>query len=323
MKAITTQQWGLHPQLQIGQFKAPQPKANEVLVQVHAASVNPKDFKLNYQFSRLITPLGNRRLPPLFGDDLAGVVLACGSSVADFKPGDEIYGMDMRPRTASLAEQAVIDQRRIALKPKSLSYCEAAAMPLAALTALQGLRAGQAEQGKQVLIIGASGGVGTFAVQLAKIMQCHVTAVCSSRNIELVQQLGADAIIDYTKQYLYQCGEQFDLIFDVTSYETPTRIAALRKPEAWFISTGGHAAAVIQTAVASTRNKLIRVESWRKDLDELAAWVDAGQLRPIIDSQYDWSESEAAYQRSRSGRTRGKIVINVAGTGSSGRASTG
>lgn len=122
MRAVTTRQWGLRPRLQIGEFAAPVPKPDEVLVQVHAASLNPKDFKISYQFSRLIMPLGNRRLPPVFGDDVAGIVLACGAQVQNFKPGDEVYGMDMRPGTATLAEQAVIEQCRIALKPSSLDF---------------------------------------------------------------------------------------------------------------------------------------------------------------------------------------------------------
>lgn len=312
MHAITTTGWGIHPRLCLTERPEPEPGPNDVLVEVHAASVNPKDLKLNYQAARLLTPWGTRTLPPLFGDDLAGVVVACGAQVHDFKPGDAVYGMDMRLRTASLAESAVIDQRRIALKPMSLDFAHAAAMPLAALTALQGLRRGQAKAGAQVLIIGASGGVGTFAVQLAREMGCEVTGVCSGRNQALVHELGADKTIDYTQGDYRQGSGEFDLIFDVTSYETPATTAALRKPDGWFISTGGHGRAVLKTYLSrDPRVSLIRVESWRKDLEELAAWVDADRLHPVIDSEFSLEDSESAYQRSRSGRARGKIVITV------------
>lgn len=312
MQAISIQGMGLKPRLGLAQRPQPKPGPNDVLVQVHAASVNPKDLKLNYQFARLATPLGMRWLPPLFGDDLSGIVRACGAQVEAFKPGDEIYGMDMRPRTASLAEYAVIDQRRIAHKPNSLDHAQAAAMPLAALTALQGLRLGRAKASSQVLIIGASGGVGTFAVQIGKAMGCQVSAICSRRNTALVKQLGADQVIDYTTEDFRRRPERFDLVFDVTSYETPGSIAALRKADGWFISTGGHGHAVLSTWLGRTpRSSLIRVESWREDLDELAQMVANDQLRPIIDSHYPLADSQQAYERSRSGRARGKIVITM------------
>ncbi len=312
MHAITTTGWGIHPRLCLTERPEPVPGPDDVLVEVHAASVNPKDLKLNYQMARLLTPWGTRVLRPLFGDDLAGVVVACGAHVYDFKPGDAIYGMDMRLRTASLAERAVIDQRRVALKPATLDFARAAAMPLAALTALQGLRRGQAKAGARVLIIGASGGVGTFAVQLAKEMGCVVAGVCSGRNEALVRELGATEVIDYTQGDYRQGSAQFDLIFDVTSYETPATTANLRKPGGWFISTGGHGRAILQTFLSGdSRVSLIRVESWRKDLEELAALVDAGRLRPVIDSEFSLEDADSAYERSRSGRARGKIVITV------------
>ncbi len=315
MQAITTCGWGFRPRLCVTERPAPEPGPNDVLVQVHASSVNPKDVKLNYQLARVLTPVGVRYTPPLFGDDLSGTVVFCGENVSDFVAGDAVYGMDMRLRTAALAEQAVIDQRRVAKIPASLDFASAASMPLAALTALQGLRRGQAGAGAEVLIIGASGGVGTFAVQLARHLACRVTAVCSGRNTDLVRGLGADRIIDYTKEdYRKQAGS-FDLVFDVTSYETPGSIASLRKPKGWFISTGGHGAAILQTFLSrDKRARLIKVESWREDLEELARLVDDGHLQPVIDSQFPLVESEAAYQRSRSGRARGKVVINVRGS---------
>ena len=316
MKSVVTSGWGLKPRLTVRNKPAPgKPGPNDVLVKVHAASVNPKDWKLNYHIAMLASPLLVKRLPPLFGDDLDGTVLAVGSKVRDFAVGDRVYGMDMRLRTASLAEQTLIDQKRIAKMPVSLSFAEAASMPLAAQTALQGLRKGKARSGSRVLIIGASGGVGTFAVQIAKVLGCHVTGVCSGKNAEFVRQLGADEVIDYTEGDYRQSVGPFDLVFDVTSFESPDSCAAMLAEHGWFISTGGDARSMLGTPLYQLRGRkatTVVVESWRADLQELATMVDSGKLKPIIDSEFELTDSEQAYQRSRSGRCRGKVVIRVA-----------
>ena len=261
------------------------------------------------------TPLLVTKLPPFFGDDLAGVIIDKGSKVQDFEIGDAVYGMDMRPRTASLAELTRIDQKRIAKKPPSLTFQQAASMPLAAQTALQGLKKGKAEAGKTVLIIGASGGVGTFAVQIAKAMGLHVTGVCSGRNAEFVQELGADAIIDYTQGDYRKTVGPFDLVFDVTSYESPLTCDGLIGDDGWFISTGGDARSMLITPFYRVFGKhcgTVVVESWTRDLDTLSDLVESGKVRPIIDSVFSLAESQQAYERSRTGRCRGKVVIEVA-----------
>ena len=315
MKSVTVKGWGLSPVLAVTDYPAPTLRsAHDVRVAVHAASVNPKDWKLNYNLARGATPVFARRVSPLFGDDLAGVVIETGSAVRNFSVGDEVYGMDMRLRTASLAEETLIDQRRIALKPPALSFQQAASMPLAALTALQGLRKGKAASGKTVLIIGASGGVGTFAVQIAKIMGLHVTAVCSGRNRDLVTELGADAVIDYTQGDYRQSAGPFDLVFDVTSYESPLTCKALIADGGWFITTGGDARSMLVTPlyrVFGIHCDKVVVESWRDDLNTLSAMVDSGRLTPVIDSVFPLADSQGAYDRSRSGRCRGKVVIAV------------
>lgn len=313
MKAIVTSGWGLKPQLVIGQHSHPQPGPNDVLVKVHASSVNPKDWKLNYNIARLGGPLLAGHVKPLFGDDLSGEVLAVGHKVRTFQVGDEVYGMDMRLRTAALAEFTAIDQRRIALKPKTLSHTQAAVVPLAALTALQGLRKGKAQAGHKVLIIGASGGVGTFAVQIAKHMGCEVTAVCSQRNAELVQSLGADHIIDYTQGPYLQSAGQFDLVFDVTSYETPASCAPVLGSQGMFISTGGYRKAYLGIIRArSPRAKIIIVESYTDDLNTLREMIDSGSVKVVIDSVFPFDQAQQAYERSKSGRASGKIAIEVA-----------
>lgn len=317
MKAIVAQGNLIEPELALRQYpNPPKPGPNDVLVQVHAASVNPKDWKLNYNIARASRPAipVARRLPPLFGDDLAGTVIAKGSKVIDLDIGDAVYGMDMRLRTASLAEQTLISRKRIARMPKGLSFEEAASMPLAAQTALQGFRKGHAGKGSQVLIIGASGGVGTFAVQIAKSQGMHVTAVCSGRNEAFVRELGADEVIDYTKGDYRQSAGPFDMVFDVTSYETPRTCEKLLKPEGWFISTGGQGVSMLATPFYRLRGQnadSVVVESWTRDLDILSAMVEAGELRPIIDSEFPLSDAQGAYDRNRSGRCRGKVVIKV------------
>ena len=277
MKAIVTTGWGLNAKLTLTETDAPQqPGPDDVLVQVHAASVNPKDWKLNYHLAVAATPVGIKRLPPIFGDDLAGVVIAKGRNVRHFEIGDAVYGMDMRLRTASLAEQAIISQHRVAKIPRGLSFNEAASLPLAALTALQGLRKGGARAGKSVLIIGASGGVGTLAVQIAKQMKLHVTGVCSTRNLDFVRELGADALIDYTQGDYRKTAGEFDIVFDVTSYETPLTCKALLGKHGHFISTGGQGASMVATPfyrLLAKKAGTVVVESYREDLDTLAEMV--------------------------------------------------
>jgi len=315
MKAVVTTGSALRPELTVRDVAEPaEPGPDDVVVQVHAASVNPKDWKLNYNIARMVTPLLAHRLAPLFGDDLAGTIVAKGSNVTDFAIGDAVYGMDMRLRTASLAERALINQKRIARKPETLAYRQAASMPLAAQTALQAFRRGRAGEGSRVLIIGASGGVGTFAVQIAKAQGMHVTGVCSGRNADFVRELGADEVIDYTAGDYRKTAGLFDLVFDVASRETPRSCAAMMAPGAWFISTGGDARSMLGTPVyraLGTNAASIMVESYREDLETLTALIGNGRLKPIIDSEFDLAESQQAYDRSRTGRCRGKVVIGV------------
>ncbi|TVP57586.1 MAG: NAD(P)-dependent alcohol dehydrogenase [Halomonadaceae bacterium] len=315
MQAIVTRRQGWKAQLALQEVAAPgEPGPKEVLVQVQAASVNPKDWKLNLPMARLTQPVLGKRQRPLFGDDLAGTVVAVGDQVTDLAIGDAVYGMDMRLRTASLAEQTLIHHQCVARKPASLSFTQAAAMPLAGLTALQGLRKGQVKAGSQVLIIGASGGVGHFAVQIAKALGAHVTGVCSARNLGFVQEMGADAVIDYTAGDYRQSAGPFDLVFDVTSFESPRSCAALLAPGGWFISTGGDAFSMLATPLYRLGGKnaaSLVVKPWRQDLEALTALVEAGTLRPVIESEFAFVDSDQAYQRSRSGRCRGKVVIRV------------
>lgn len=284
MQAIVASGLGFNPRMEVADRKQPTVGEDDVLVKVHASSVNPKDWKLNFRLGQLSTPLGRRFLPPVFGDDLAGEVVAVGPKVKAFAEGERVYGMDMRLHTVALAEYAVIRERRIAKMPSNMSFAEAAAMPLAAQTALQGLRKGKAHKGSSVLIIGASGGVGTYAVQIARIMGCRITAVCSGRNADMVKELGAHEVIDYTQGDFRQTAGPFDLVFDVTSYETPRSCRALRKPDGYFISTMGNGRSMWSTTLSVGQNaSLVVVESYTSDLESLANWVDEGKLYSVID----------------------------------------
>lgn len=288
---------------------------DDVLVEVHASSVNPKDWKLNTNFSSLVPHVAGRA-PNIIGDDLAGVVLQCGKNVTAFAVGDEVYGMDMNWRTAACAEQTIISQRMIAHKPSNLSFSEAGAVPLAALTALQAFRMGNTKAGSKVLVIGASGGVGTFAVQIAKALGATVTGVCSGKNESLVTGLGADAVIDYTVGNYRDGTDDFDVIFDATSYETPQSCASLLKADGIFVSTGGQATAYTGWATAKLlprqrRAKIVMVKSNTADLDTLRQLIEADEVKVVVDSEFSLRDIEQAYERSKSGRARGKIVVNV------------
>lgn len=320
MKAIISTGLGRRTALKLAEVAQPEPGPDDVLVAVHASSVNPKDWKLNATLGALMPPVGPLKRP-LFGDDLSGVVVACGKRVKDIEVGEAVYGMDMRLRTNACAEFAVINPARIARKPVNLSHEEAAAVPLAAQTALQAFRKARVAAGCRLLIIGASGGVGTFAVQIARLLGAQVTGVCSERNRELVLSLGADKVIDYTREDFLSGPACYDVIFDATSFESPVSCAGILTPEGIFVSTGGYAAAYLNVARArlasrmSQRSRqqarLVVVESHTRDLDTLTAWIENGSLHPVIDSRYPLADLADAYAHSMAGRARGKIVISI------------
>lgn len=318
MKAATTSGIGPTTKLIIKETPQPNISANDVLVEVYASSVNPKDWKLNTNLSSLVPKLGPFANFHIIGDDLAGVVVAVGANVSDFKVGDAVYGMDMRLRTAACAEYACIAAKRIAHKPKNISFNEAAAVPLAALTALQAFQIGKVTKGSKVLVIGASGGVGTFAIQIANAMGAKVTGVCSSKNIELVNSLGADATIDYTQGDYRKQKNNFDVIFDATAFESLGSCASLMADEGIFISTAGHGKALINVyrpylAYGKKTAKPVWVESYTRDLETLKKYIEAGSVKVVIESVHSLENINDAYAQSKSGRSRGKVVITIKG----------
>ena len=316
MKAATTKGIFADTSLVVRNTQRPKVGANDVLVEVHASSVNPKDWKLNTTISALTPKLGGLAKANIIGDDLAGVVVDKGAQVSGFAIGDEVYGMDMRLRTAACAEYAVIAQNSIAHKPKNMSFAEAASVPLAALTALQAFYLGGVEQGSKVLVIGASGGVGTFAVQIGKAMGAHITGVCSGKNSELVAGLGAEKVIDYTRCDFLQETNDYDLVFDVTAYESLSSCSSLMAEQGVFISTAGHGKALFNTyrpnfSQGAKTAKAIWVRSRTEDLDTLKTFIEGGLVKAVIDSAFTLDNIQQAYVQSKTGRSRGKVVILV------------
>ncbi|MGB4342460.1 MAG: NAD(P)-dependent alcohol dehydrogenase [Moraxellaceae bacterium] len=316
MKVATTSGIGPNAKLVIKETALPKIGGHDLLVEVYASSVNPKDWKLNTNISSIIPKAGPFANFHIIGDDLAGLVVKVGSKVTNFKIGDEVYGMDMRLRTSACAEYACIAAKRVAHKPNNISFTEAAAVPLAALTALQAFKIGKVKKDSKVLVIGASGGVGTFAIQIAKAIGAKVTGVCSGKNIELVKSLGADATIDYTEGDYRKQKNKFDVIFDATAYESLGSCATLMVDEGIFVSTVGHGKALVNAyrpylAYGKKTAKPVWVESYTKDLETIKNHIEAGSVKVIIDSVHSLENINDAYKQSKSGRSRGKVVINI------------
>ncbi len=319
MKAIVYEKYGSPDVLELREVKKPIPKDNEVLIKVHAASVNAYDWHFLTADIFLIRLMGGGLLKPKntrLGADIAGRVEAVGRNVKQFQPGDEVFGMVR----GGFAEYACAPENVLALKPINLSFEEAAAVPMAAVTALQGLRdTGQIQPGQKVLINGASGGVGTFAVQIAKSFGAEVTAVCSTRNLDQARSLGADHVIDYTKEDFTQSGQQYDLILAANGYHSLSAYKRALTPKGIYVMAGGSMAQIFQAMLLGSwmsetgGKKMGGVSAKRnqKDLAFLKELVEAGKVVPVIDRRYPLSEAVEALRYLGEGHARGKVVIIV------------
>ena len=316
MKAFISEKYGPPETLGMAEVEKPAPEAGEVLVKVQAISVNPADWhsmRGKPLFSRATLGLV-RPKHKILGVDIAGQVEAIGGGVTRFKPGNEVYADLLDHGYGGFAEYVSAPADVISLKPANLSFEEAAAVPMAAATALQGLRHhGEIKAGQKILINGASGGVGTFAVQIAKSYGAEVTGVTSTGNVNLARSLGADHVIDYTMTDFARSGRRYDLILDaVGNRSVPDLKGAL--------AGGGKAAVVGFTSVAkllgvSLRGgKDIAMVSARvtiKDLELLSELIEAGKVRPAIDRRYSFAEIPAAIAYLEQGRARGKVVVGM------------
>ncbi len=322
MKAIVYTKYGPPDVLRMEEVERPVPKDDEVLVRVQAASVNAADWHL-LTADIFLVRLSSGLLKPrrtILGADIAGRVEAVGGNVRKFKPGDEVFGDVSAHGGAGFAEFIAVPETALALKPVNLSFEEAAAVPLAAITALHGLRdQGRIQPGQKVLIQGASGGVGTFAVQIAKLFGAEVTAVCSSMNQDQARSLGADHIIDYRSVDFTENRQQYDLILAVNGYHPITAYRRALAPGGAYVMIGGTPAQMFQALLfgpfmSIQGNKRLRVvfpKSSMGDLLLLKELIEAGKLFPVIDRRYPLNETAEALRYLGRGHARGKVVITV------------
>lgn len=320
MKAIVYTEYGSPDVLQLREVERPTPKENQLLVKVHAAGANPLDWHL-MRGAPVVARLENGLRKPkntTLGADIAGIVEAVGKDVTEFQPGDPVFG---EVGLGGFAEYRCAREEQVVLKPANLSFVSAAAVPVAAFTALQGLRdKGQIRAGQRVLINGASGGVGTFAVQIAKSYGAEVTGVCSTRNLELVRSIGADQVVDYTQEDFTRSGQQYDLIFDAVGNRSVADYQRALRPNgicsiAGFTTMARLLEHVILGGWASRRGKQIGLMATAKankqDLLFISDLLETGKIVPVIDKTYPLHETAAAIRYLETGRARGKVVVTV------------
>jgi NADPH:quinone reductase-like Zn-dependent oxidoreductase len=319
---MTYRTYGAPDVLQPTAVARPVPGAGEVLVQIHAASLNQADLYLlrgEPWIARLSSGLRRPKRPTL-GADIAGRVVAVGSGVTRYQPSDAVYGDLAACGLGGFAEYVCAREEALAPKPASLSFVQAAAVPMAAVTALQGLRAaGPVAAGARVLIHGASGGVGTFAVQLAKAMGSHVTAVCSARNVEQARTLGAAHVIDYTQEDFTRDGRRYDLLLVVNGRRSLAEYRRALSPRGHLVVAGGDVRTIMQAlllgpalslAHSITVHSLVARPS-RDDLMFVGQLLDSGVVVPVIDRCYPLGELPEAMRYLATGHARGKVVITV------------
>ena len=314
MKALIYSKFGNPEVLEwVDNWPMPEVGTNEVLIKVFAGGINPKDILLRKgKFSKT---LARGKLPRVSGFDIAGEIVKVDKDNNRFNVGDLVFGMTNRFIGGVHAEFAVLNENEIELKPESLTMIEAAAIPLAAQTALQALRdCGKVVKRTNVLINGASGGVGHFAVQIAKALESKVVAICSEKNFEFVYSLGADKVIDYTKTPATEIDESFDCIFDVFGQYNFNEFSKILNHKGFYVSTipkfSTFRGEVIARAGLSWRSRLVFVKSSHTDLKVLSDWIAESKLKPNIDKVYKFEEASSAHKHIESKRTCGKIVFS-------------
>ena len=324
--------YGSDQVLRIGDFPAPKPGPSDILVRVHAASVNPVDFKLRDGKLRL---LRRYRFPLILGHDCAGEVVQVGEAVTQFKVGDRIFSRPRNGRIGTFAEFIAIDQREAALMPPKLNYHEAASLPLVALTSWQALvDVAQLKPRQQLLIPAGSGGVGTFAIQLAKHIGAEVWTTTSGKNLEFVKSLGADHAINYQDEDFEKRVNNLDVVFDTLGGDSLDRSFAITRPNGWVVSIAGSPdyRNAEEMGLDMLRSLLLRVVGLRvnsrarragvnyrfifmkplgEELAQIAALISEGVIKPVVDRIFPISECQSAIEYSASGRARGKIVISL------------
>ena len=327
MKAIAYEAYGSADVLEVKDVAKPAVENDRVLIRVRAASANPYDWHFMRGIPLIARASMGLRKPKysLLGTDVAGEVEAVGDAVTRFRPGDDVFGF---VGSGGFAEFVSAPEKLLALKPDNLSFEQAATVPLAAVTALQGLRdAGELQSGQKVLIVGASGGVGTFAVQIAKWYGAEVTGVCSTRNLEMVRSIGADRVIDYTREDFTRNGQRYDLIFQLAGTASPSACRRALTPKGRLVLSSGDSpgrvigpvgrivkALMLSPFVGQTLRPFVAKPS-SDDLQFLRELIEAGRVTPVIDRTYPLDESADAIRYLETGHARGKVVISVSAYG--------
>jgi NADPH:quinone reductase-like Zn-dependent oxidoreductase len=323
MKAAVLDRFGSPDVVEVREIDAPLPADDELLVRVRAASVNPADWYGVTGRPYIARPTMGLRKPKSnrLGVDFAGTVEAVGTNVTQFRPGDEVFG----GRSGAFAEYLCVrEDRAVVPKPANVTFEEAAAVGVAGLTALQGLREkGQLQPEQKVLINGASGGVGTFAVQIAKALGAEVTGVCSTRNVEIARSLGADRVIDYTREDFTRSDRRYDVLFDVAGSRSWSECRRVLEPRAILVIVGAskgtrllgplsHIASVRLASMRGSQKAVFFVAKFNKaDMEALRELLEAGKVKPVIDKRYELSEVADAFRYLGEGHAQGKIVITV------------
>lgn len=323
MKAIVQKNYGPPDVLELQDIPKPVPKDSEVLVKIHAAALNAADWHLMRGSPYLMRLMFGGMFKPKFkilGADMAGKVEAVGSNTKQFKPGDEVFGDISVSGWGAFAEYAAVHEKALVLKPAGLTFEEAAAVPLAAVTALQALRdSGKIKAGQKVLINGASGGVGTFAVQIAKSFGSEVTAVCSTLKLDQARSIGADLVIDYKKEDFTRSKKRYDLILDCAAFRSLSDYKRILNPGGFYVLVGGstsHAMKLMMlgTFISMAGNKKfssMMAKPNSKDLELVKDLIEAGKIAPVIDRSYPLQELPDAMRYLEEGHAKGKIVIII------------
>ncbi len=326
MRAIVYTEYGPPEVLQLSEVAKPAPKDNEALIRIRAASVNPLDwhFMRGTPFALRLAAGLRRPTATRLGSEMAGQVEAVGRNVTQFRPGDEVFG----PCRGAFAEYACASEGALVPKPANMTFEQAAAVPVAGLSALQGLRdKGGIQPGQRLLVNGASGGVGTFAVQIAKAFGAEVTGVCSTRNVEMVRSIGASHVVDYTREDFTRSGRRYDLILDMVGNHSLSDVRRALTAEGSLVLVGGPnegrwlgpLTGMLRAAVLSrfVRQKLrpFMAHMAKNDLLVMQELIEAGKVTPVIDRSYPLSEVPQAVRYLEEGHARGKVVISVEGGG--------
>jgi NADPH:quinone reductase-like Zn-dependent oxidoreductase len=316
MKAIVQNDYGSPDVLSLAEVAEPTIKDNQVLVRVKAASLNAGDIFTMRGKPWLVRLTAGFPKPKnhILGWDMSGVVETAGSSVTQFRPGDEVYAACNH----TLAESVSVTEDRLAPKPANLTFEQAAAIPTAAITALKGLRnVGKLQPGQSVLINGASGGVGTFAVQIAKALGARVTGVCRERNVDIIRSLGADDVVDYTREDFTQNSQRYDLILDNAASHSFSEMMRVLTPQGRIVPNSGHGgmgyvfkAFLLAPFLRPLESMYVAVANG-KDLTQLKEWIETGKVKPVIDRIYPLRETPEAFRYLEKEHARGKVVITV------------